>query len=434
VARRAEGRISEVFDRPAERQAAYDFVERSSVSAKQISKALGEAAARRARRHEFVFIVLDGTSLTLTDRGHTKPFGSIGPRSKGARGLKVINAYALAPNGVPLGVAAQVWWKRGKRVDKKRYRPVRGRESCYWHDAVTGVKELFAGKSTRLHVLADREADAAALMSQLHRNECDFTIRSNATRAVEFRGKKFELRKLLPKLPVVASSRVEVRANAHRRARVARLRVHSGRVVALLRDHHIKGPTHPVTLTVVWAHEVGTTPRGEKPLDWVLFTTSRVHCAADAGQVLHNYTLRWRIEDFHRTWKNGHCQVEDTQLRSADAVIKWATIHAAVAARAERLRHRAREAPDDPATTEFSPIEMDALHFLKTDEKRRNEVIPDPDEVSLALAVRWVADLGGYTGKSSGGPPGATTIGRGLERVIDAARIIAALRKAGKMR
>jgi hypothetical protein len=209
--------------------------------------------------------------------------------------------------------------------------------------------------------------------------------------------------------------------------------VHSARLVVLLRDHHVK-ETHPVTLTVVWAHEVRTTPRGEKPLDWVLYTTRPVRTGADALQVVRNYTFRWRVEDFHRTWKRGHCQVEDTQLRTAEAVVKWATILASVAARAERLRQRAREAPDESADTEFSRHEIAALLFLKGEEKRRNEVVPESGPITMAQAVRWVADLGGYTGKSSGGSAGATTIGRGLERVAEAATIFAALRKAGKLR
>jgi hypothetical protein len=39
--------------------------------------------------------------------------------------------------------------------------------------------------------------------------------------------------------------------------------------------------------------------------------------------------------------------------------------------------------------------------------------------MTIGAAVEWIARLGGYTGKSSGGPPGAITIGRGLERLKD---------------
>jgi len=40
---------------------------------------------------------------------------------------------------------------------------------------------------------------------------------------------------------------------------------------------------------------------------------------------------------------------------------------------------------------------------------------------------RGLAELGGYTGKSSGGPPGTITISRGLAKVRAAADAIAAL-------
>jgi len=435
VARRPAGRISDVFPAAADRQAAYDFVEHSAVSAAKVSAAVGEATARRAWSIAAAFIVLDGTSLSLTDIGGAKPFGSIGSRARGARGLKVLNAYAIEPSGAPLGIAAQIWWRRLEAADKYRYRPVDARESRHWRDAAECVAERFAkhARATRLHFLADREADASAFMLELHAAGHDFTIRANATRAVEFGGRRVELRKILPRLRVVASARVDVRANGQRRERVARMVIHAARVVVLMRDHHVK-ETRPLELSVVWAHEVGTTPRGERPLDWVLYTTWAVRSGADARQVVRNYSLRWRVEDFHRTWKNGHCQTEQTQLRTADAVIKWATILAAVAARAERLRHRARQAPDDLAETEFSADEIDALLFLKKQEKRRNEIVPERGPVPLAQAVRWVADLGGYTGKSSGGPPGATTIGRGLQRVVDAAEIFAGLRRSGKLR
>jgi hypothetical protein len=51
---------------------------------------------------------------------------------------------------------------------------------------------------------------------------------------------------------------------------------------------------------------------------------------------------------------------------------------------------------------------------------------------TIAQATLWLAELGGYTGKSSGGPPGSTTIGRGLQRVVDGALAVQALARCGK--
>jgi len=52
-----------------------------------------------------------------------------------------------------------------------------------------------------------------------------------------------------------------------------------------------------------------------------------------------------------------------------------------------------------------------------------------PDKVpTIAQAVRWIAELGGYVGaKRSGGPPRTVVIGRGLKDVQTAAQVVTAL-------
>jgi hypothetical protein len=150
-----------------------------------------------------------------------------------------------------------------------------------------------------------------------------------------------------------------------------------------------------------------------------------------ARAVVVGYSSRWRIEELHKTWKTGACNVELTQLRSRDAVIRWATILCVVAARIERLKHLARTSPDSPASDELTPIEIEVLVALKRRYKKRAEDVPD-GVPSMSRAVRWLAELGGYTGKSSGGPPGSITIRRGLESVRMAAEGILAIRDAAK--
>ncbi len=53
---------------------------------------------------------------------------------------------------------------------------------------------------------------------------------------------------------------------------------------------------------------------------------------------------------------------------------------------------------------------------------------------TIAEATLWIAEFGGYTGKSSGGPPGSITIGRGLERLLIAAEVLEALHSSRKKR
>jgi hypothetical protein len=100
--------------------------------------------------------------------------------------------------------------------------------------------------------------------------------------------------------------------------------------------------------------------------------------------------------------------------------------------RAERLKHLARENPDASARDELSSLELEALLVLKKRQAKRGEKLSRSP--SIATAVRWIAELGGYTGKSSGGPPGVLTISRGLEQLQIAEAVIAALAKRQRKR
>ena len=113
--------------------------------------------------------------------------------------------------------------------------------------------------------------------------------------------------------------------------------------------------------------------------------------------------------------------------------MKWAIIMAANASRIERLKWLARNEPDVCATREFTPREIQAAIVLRRRYKAKNQ--PDPSSApSIADMVLWISELGGYTGKSSGGPPGAITIRRGLDLIAPVAIALEQLEVDGKMR
>jgi hypothetical protein len=194
--------------------------------------------------------------------------------------------------------------------------------------------------------------------------------------------------------------------------------------------HMTTGKLYPQHLNVVMVREVGTTPRGEKPIEWTLLTNHPIASRADIERVIFGYTVRWRIEDFHKTWKSGLCNVEETQLHSTEAVKRWATILAAVATRAEKLKHLSRQTPDAPASIDLTDAEEETLRLLRTEYGPRKE--RQPTQLTIALAVNWIAEMGGYTGKSSGGPPGSITIQRGLEHLTIATATLALFRQRQK--
>ena len=200
-------------------------------------------------------------------------------------------------------------------------------------------------------------------------------------------------------------------AGPKRIARQALMVVRACRVTLDLRDK-MTDRHHEAPVWAVCSQEQGTTPDGEQPLSWLLLTTYPVESFEDACQVVYAYTQRWRIEEFHRAWQTGDCDAQQMQLATAERRHKWATILGAVAMRAVRLTYLAREHPEAPATQEFAAEEIEAMRDLLP-----RRPLPPTDELTVKEAVERVAKIGGYTGCSSGGPPGTITLARGLKQV-----------------
>ncbi len=426
------GRVSEVFRIPAERQGAYDFLESDRVDPGGMFASMRSACISRCDPYPWVFVPLDGTSLTIVDRDRQKDFGAIGRYSFQKRGMKLIDGMAVSPSGVPLGLCCMQWWSRPtqkpQRQPSTRARGVREKETQHWIDAVDEICGAFDGVGARAWLQIDREGDSWPLLRHLAASGHDFTVRSHRNRRLLSQGPVRQyLRDALRPLRPLGEWSLTVPSAQGRAARTARLSIRATRVTLDLCDGWNK-KHYALTLTAVWVREVDTAARSERPVEWMLLTSRPAETVEQAQLIVHGYAQRWRIEDFHKTWKSGVCDVESTQLHAKAHVLRWATVLAAVAVRVEHLKHLARAEPDLPATAELSRIEVDALILLKRQQRKRTETISDSTP-TIGQAVLWIAELGGYVGRSSGGPPGSTVIGRGLEHLAVAARVLAASRK-----
>jgi hypothetical protein len=430
VARRPGGAISKVFSSAAARQGAYGLLECREVGRAELAAAVAAAGGRRCAHLPFVYVPVDGSSVTITDKARTKGFGNIGDHVHGARGLKVISSLLVSPLGVPLGLGAQIWWARAREAAKKNRerRRTEEKETQHWLEAMQQTREVMGAEApeTRLWFQLDREGDAWPIITEAGKEEHWFTIRGTHNRRVTLSdGSKTYLRTLLGLQPIVCTYELSVSAGPSRCARLARMVVRASEVTLDFRDKRTK-KRFPKKVNVVLAREDGTTPVGEKSLEWLLLTNRPITTVEELTQVVLGYAQRWRIEEFHRTWKSGACNVEAMQLRSMAAAEKWATMLAAVAIRIERLKLLSRKEPDRPARDEFSARELKAIAALRFGEKARTK-LPEVKESTIQQAVQWVAEIGGYTGKSSGGPPGSITISRGLHEVLTVARALAAM-------
>jgi hypothetical protein len=115
---------------------------------------------------------------------------------------------------------------------------------------------------------------------------------------------------------------LDLPARRHRKQRTAQLRIRTTAVTLDMVEAH-SGGRLALPINGVDVREVGTTPRGEKPIHWRLLTSHPIRSMKDVLAVIDGYTKCWRIEELHRGWKSGALRVEETQLRSAARVIKW---------------------------------------------------------------------------------------------------------------
>jgi len=412
------GRVTHAFDKSAEREGAYRLVESAAFSWTNIATAVHTAAARRAAPFEQVIVPVDGVAFSMATKDPS--FGRISNKHHLTGGAQAMTALALTPEGVPLGVLGHRWWVRSTAVSPHHHvdkRPVAERETVHWllaiDQAVAALRQH--APSTRPWFQFDRGADCADVLLKALALDVDVTTRACYDRRVTggklwtqaAAGTFLGTYRLTLNRPNTRKRRVTVTV----RAREVELRLRPG--------SRCRGPSQLTRMNVV---EVRERSRHEG-ICWRLLTTMPVDTMRQAMAVVTAYTRRWRIEEFHLAWKSGACAVEQSWMRKSEHFFKWATILSAVAARLERIRLLSRTEPNRSALDEFTRDEIDAAIALR---KRTDATFGTTP--TLGEMTRWVADLGGYTGKSSGGPPGIRVLARGLERVMTAAIAIASIR------
>jgi hypothetical protein len=422
AANRPGGKITEVFKKSGEREGAYKFVENPHIDPDEIGLAAHVACARRCEGEKFVFAPTDGSSLSVTDNSGDKAgLGPVGSRGKKGRGLEVMNTIAVRSDGVPLGICGQVFWARSavKNPRDKRKRTLKQKETKYWFEAMEQTLDAFrlAENDSTPWFQLDRGGDFREMLSWAAGSDALVTVRAAQNRRLADEEQRYLWETVESQAPI-GSYKIDIPGGHGRKGRKARMEIRATEVALRIRNAWLKTTGKPAKLYAVQTKEVSKPPRGEEPIEWMLLTNYPVSSFEDARLVVFGYTQRWRVEEFHKTWKSV-CGIEDTLLAEATRIVIWAVILAAVAMRIERMKYLARMSPDAPASEELTQAEIDTVIGLTQPKGYKRGDMP-----TIGLAVRWIADLGGYTGKSSGGPPGSIVIGRGLMWMAPAMKLV----------
>jgi len=390
----------------AETIGAYRFLGNEEVEWTDMMRPHWERTTARMRQSPVVLCIADTTELDFNGQ----EMEGAGPLSyEVQRGMYLHPTYAVTPDREPLGVIDAWMWARepldanGERGGIK--------ESVRWTESYERVAEQAATlPATRLVYVADREGDIVALMERAHElsHPADWLIRCQHNRSLGAGAKlwdRVDASQVLGEIAFILPGRAGQKARE---------------VKQELRAQRVKLPGNKgLAITCLVAQEVGA-PAGVTPVVWRLLTNREAQDLNAVIELIDWYRARWEIEMFFNVLKNG-CKVEALQLSHIDRVERALVLYMIVAWRIARLMRLGRTCPDLDASLFFDADEIRGAYLLAKKARPKKPT-------TLNQMVRLIASLGGFLGRKSDGEPGAKTIWIGMQRTMDAAFMIQALR------
>lgn len=380
----------------------------------------GTAAAATGRH---VLAIQDTTKLNFkTSPGHERGLGVIG---KGVgHGLLLHPMIALdAKTGECLGLAGGCLWNRppersrnGLPKKNNGRRPLEEKETRHWVETAENAKTVLSS-AAMITVIADREADLYPLWAKIPAPHVHVLGRIFHDRKLTGGGTLYSI---AAQWPVLGRRAIAIRERPDRPARTAQLEVRAGQVT-------FRRPLEPrqselpdeITLTLIELVEPAP-PSGTPPLLWRLLTSHPAPDAEATWRIVDWYRARWTIEQFFRILKQQGLRIEDSQIETADRLLKLA----AIATKAAIVTLQLTQARDGQGSLDshlvFSQTELDTLDAVNQTYRKPKSGQGNPfPERSLSWAAWIIARLGGWNGStaSTAKPPGPITFKNGLDRL-----------------
>ncbi len=339
----------------------------------------------------------------------------LGKVGKGnVRGVLLHAMMAIdADTGACLGLAGgKLWTRKGEVEVPHGKRALSEKESSRWLTTAGQAKEVLS-QARMVTVLDDREGDFYAHWALTPADKVHHLSRVMHDHALVKGG---TLRKAVKRVAYSAKAVLDVPKRMDRTARKAHLCLRFGSAV-------LKKPTRTgaedlpesVALNFVEVVELHP-PKGAKPIHWLLLTTHEVNTVADAWRIVGWYKLRWIIEQFFRSMKTQGLRIEDSQLESAERLMKMVAIAARAAAIVIQLVQARNGGEELDAGSVFSSDEIEALDAINNGFDGKTPLQSNPHrKKTLAWAAWIIAKLGGWSGYASHKPPGPITIHNGLD-------------------
>jgi hypothetical protein len=386
------------------------FLANARVTTDKLIEGWGLATTQAsAGRH--VLAIQDTSEINFTTTPERRRgLGEIGKGS--GRGVLLHAMLGLdAETGAVLGlVAGRVWTREGRVQISHAERLLSDKESERWLSTAEAAKSVLKPAALVTEV-SDRESDIYAKWARVPEPGFHILTRAMSDRLIQGGGR-------LSSAPLQAAGEalVELRERPGRAARTARLVVGFARVEVVRPKNTIEeGLPKTVSVSLVQVVEIDA-PAGAEPILWRLLTTHPVEDAAMAWRVVGWYRMRWTIEQFFRALKQQGLQLEDSQLETAERLIKLTAIAARAACIIMQLVQARDGRSGHDAELAFTPAEIETLQALlpTLEGKTALQKNPHPPK-SLAWAAWIIAKLGGWDGYPRSKPPGPITFRHGLQ-------------------
>ena len=370
----------------AANEGAYRLVRNDSVKPEAIAEGGYGATAKRCRGVELLLAVEDTTSLSYRHSA-TEELGELGGGGGKARGFWAHSVLMVDGRSTrTLGLIVQQRWCRAPREKRQ------GKESEKWLTSSAQLRERLDAKTlSRVVSVCDREADFYACLADKADHGQRYVIRCSWDR--KLRGHEHEhLLSAVQSSEALGRYDIEVSQRGGKHGRAKRKATITLRACTV--QLAPQGDTEPLTINVVLAREETAGVEDKDRLHWLLLTSESVEDFAAAQEVVRLYTLRWRVEDFHKAWKTG-AGVERQRHQSADNLERMAVVLAFIAVRLLQLRE-VLEPPVEPSHAKRACTEV-----LTEDEWQvlwvtRHKKRPPSKAPTMQWAYESIGKLGGF--------------------------------------
>lgn len=388
----------------------YRFFQNPRFPHSALVDALAQVTAQSCADLDRVYWAHDSSSLNYSSLKCAEGLGRLG-KTPGASGLVLHSVLAIRPDNIVCGLMSVDLWARplDHKTKELRYeRAFEEKESFKWvrgmqtaRAAANAANAAGAPQGPRRIHLMDREGDMHEVFADILKHGEGAVIRCAQNRKID--GPVHLAHAAVAVRPCLGSTKVKVRVkNGSTRMALVELRASPVLLTPSQKDYPGR---EPLSLNLIEARETQS-PKGVEPVHWRLWTTESIATFDDVLERLREYSLRWRIEEYHLALKSG-CNTEGLMLETAERLCKAIVLYAAVATRIVALRDLGKHSPDAPCTVLLSTVECEVLSLRFADDKQA------PTTPTIRQAMLWIGRLGGHLGRKSDGLPGVRTLWRG---------------------